>query len=183
MPITAREELGNLIIDFGDGTTYTVYPVPASAGIEIQSLLVGLTMGATMNEFGPDRVMSDTERVVKLAIGVNPNPPSQKRRKRAPNQAEQEQARRWQEFDSLRSARSMIVSQAAILWNTGGGGIEAVGDLFSEAGGYPKALGRVMQSSGLGDQFTLLKTYLDGVANRSATDSSATPTGGPSTSV
>lgn len=186
MPTTAREHEGNLLLDFGDGTGYTVYPVPSSTGIEIQALLVGLATGFTMNEHGPDKVMADTERVAKLAIGINPDQP--KKRRRAPNRAEQEQAQRWREFDQLRSARATVVSQAAILWNTGGGGIDAVNDLLDEAGGYPKALGRVMQSSGLGEQFELLKTWLDGAAargQRSATGGSVpttTPTGSSSTS-
>lgn len=151
MPTTAHEADGNLIIDFGDGTTYTVYPVPGSVGIQIQTLLVGLAMGTTMHGQGPQQVIDDTEKVTKLALGL----PAGKSKK-VPN-------RRWREFDQMRAARQAVVSQAAILWNCGGGGIDAVNDLLDEAGGYPKALGRVMQSSGLGDKYEVLRTYLDGV--------------------
>lgn len=167
MPITAHEHAGNLVINFGDNTEYTIYPVPGRIGIEIQVLLVGLTVGTTMREHGADRVLADTEKIAKLALGV----PLKGRTNR-----------RWREFDQLRSARATIVSQAAILWNTGGGGIDAVNDLIDEAGGYPKALGRVMQSSGLGDQYKLLRTWLDGAVATSETDSTKSPAGGPNTS-
>lgn len=171
MPTTATETAGNLVIDFGDGSTYTIYPVPGKIGIEIQALLVGISLGTTLNEQGPDAVIENTERLTKLALGI----PTKKRRQ-APN-------RRWTEFEQLRSSRQVIVSQAAILWNTGGGGIDAVQDLVEEAGGgYPKALGRVMRSSGLGDQYELLRTWLDSAASTSATASTPNPTGGPSTS-
>jgi len=172
MPITAKEHLGNLIIDFGDETSFTIYPVPSKIGIEIQALLVGITMGTTMHEHGADRLMADTEKIAKLALGVP--------LKGKPN-------RRWREFSELRSARATLVSQAAILWNTGGGSIDAVNDLLDEAGGYPKALGRVMQSSGLGEQYKLLRTWLDGAAQAqnsaaASTASTTTPTGTSNTS-
>ncbi|MHA3724319.1 hypothetical protein ACXR2T_10610 [Leucobacter sp. HY1910] len=168
MPTTAREHLGNLIIGFGDGTDYTIYPVPGSIGLEIQALLVGLTLGTTAHEQGADQVISDTERIAKLALGVPLKGKSNKR---------------WREFDQLRSARATLISQAAILWNTGGGGIEAVEDLINEAGGYPKALERVMQSSGLGAQYKILRTWLDGVGVTSETASTQSPTGTGTTSV
>lgn len=150
MPATATEHHGDLVIDFGDGTTYTVYPVPGKTGIEIQTLLVGISLGTTMHGQGPEQVMEDTERLTKLALGI-----PAKKRKQAPN-------RRWTEFDRMRASRQSIVAQAAILWNTGGGGIEAVNELLNEAGGYPKALGLVMQSSGLGDKYEALRTWLNG---------------------
>lgn len=181
MPTTAREEAGNLIIDFGDGTDYTIYPVPGAIGIEIQALLVGVALGVTMHEQGPEAVMENTERLAMLALGV-PTEKPKKRLRKAPNQAEQTALARYKEFQQLRSARQVIVSQAAILWNTGGGSIEAVGDLLNEAGGYPKALGRVMESSGLGDKYQLLRTWLDSAADTSETDSTKNPSGGPNTS-
>ncbi|QIK63835.1 hypothetical protein G7068_12015 [Leucobacter viscericola] len=168
MTTTARELNGNLIIDFGDGTDYMVYPVPGKIGIEIQAILVGITMGTTGHEHGADRLASDTEKIAKLALGVPVKGRTNKR---------------WAEFDKLRSARATVVSQAAILWNTGGGGIDAVMDLLEEGGGYPKALGRVMQSSGLGDQWKILRTWLDGVGLTSATASTPNLTGGLNTSV
>ena len=171
MPTTAREEAGNLILDFGDGTTYTIYPVPGSVGVEIQGLLVGISLGVTMQEQGPETVMENTDRLTKLALGV----PTRKRRQ-APN-------RRMTEFEQLRAARQTVVAQAAILWNSGGGGIEAVDDLLNEAGGYPKALGRVMQSSGLGAQYEVLRTWLDSAASTSETASTPSPSGGTTTSV
>lgn len=171
MPTTARELNGNLVIDFGDGTDYTVYPVPGSVGIEIQTLLIGVALGTTMHGHGAEKVMEDTDRLTKLALGI-----PTKKRKQAPN-------RRMREFDEMRAARQQVIAQAAILWNTGGGGIDAVQDLLDEAGGgYPKALGRVMRSSGLGDQYEVLRTWLDSAADTSETASTPNPTGGPSTS-
>lgn len=179
MPTTAHEDAGNLIIDFGDGTTYTVYPVPGSIGIEIQTLLVPLALGTTVHGQGPERAIEDTERLTKLALGI---PTETKRRRRAPNRTEQAAQKRFAEFEELRAARQAEVSQAAILWNCGGGGIDAVQDLFDEAGGYPKGLGRVMQSSGLGEQYKVLRTWLDSGVDTSATASTKNPSGGPSTS-
>ncbi|WP_449281255.1 hypothetical protein [Leucobacter sp.] len=180
MPTTAKEHLGNLVIDFGDGTDYTIYPVPGSIGIEIQTLLVGISLGTTMHGQGPDQVLADTERLTKLALGMPTE--ASKRRRKAPNRAEQAARQRFTAFEGLRQARQQIVAQAAILWNTGGGGIEAVEDLLNEAGGYPKALGRVMDSSGLGDKYALLRTWLDSAADTSATASTKSPDGGPNTS-
>ena len=186
--ITAREELGNLIIDFGDGTDYTVYPVPGKIGIEIQAMLVGVALGATLAADGPDKVIEDTDRMTRLALGVkDPDAAPRRKLRKAPNQTEQAAQRRWNDFQNLRSARQAIVAQAALLWNCGGGGIDAVLDLLDEAGGYPKALERVMQSSGLGAQYKTLKAWLDGAAQAqnseaASTEPTTTPTGGKNTS-
>lgn len=183
MPTTAQELNGNLVIDFGDGTEFTIYPVPGSIGIEIQTLLVGVALGTTMHEHGPDAVMENTDRLTKLALGAPAEEQPKKFRKKAPNAREQAAVQRFKDFENLRAARQAVVAQAAILWNTGGGSIEAVGDLLNEAGGYPKALGRVMESSGLGDKYKLLRTWLDSGADTSETDSTKSPSGGLSTSV
>lgn len=178
MPTTAREDAGNLILDFGDGTSFTIHPVPGHVGIQIQPLLVQIALGTHQGDL--EQLAADTELIAKLALGM---PTDGKKRRRAPNRAEQERARRWREYDELRAARQALVSQAAILWNTAGGSFEAVLDLIDEAGGgYPKALGRVMRSSGLGDQYELLRTWLAGAAGTSETASTPSPTGGPSTS-
>lgn len=181
MPTTAQELNGNLVIDFGDGSDYTIYPVPGKIGIEIQALLVGISLGTTMHEQGPEAVIENTERLTKLALGM-PDAPA-KRRRRAPNRAEQAAQERFTEFEQMRAARQQVIAQAAMLWNTGGGGLDAVQDLLDEAGGYPKALGRVMESSGLGAQYQVLRTWLGSAENTSATASTPNPTGGPSTSV
>lgn len=182
MPTTAHENEGNLVIDFGDGTNYTIYPVPGSIGIEIQTLLVGVALGVTMHEQGAEAVIENTDRLTKLALGVPTEKKLTKFRKKAPNAQAQAAVRRFKDFEELRGARQNVVAQAAILWNTGGGGIAAVEDLLNEAGGYPKALGRVMESSGLGDKYQLLRTWLDSAANTSATDSTKNPPGGLNTS-
>lgn len=181
MPTTATEINGNLVIDFGDGTDFTIFPVPGSIGIEIQSLLVGVALGVTMHEQGPEAVMENTDRLTKLALGA-PTELPKRFRKKAPNAREQAAVQRFKGFENLRAARQSIVAQAAILWNTGGGSIEAVSDLLNEAGGYPKALGRVMESSGLGDKYQLLRTWLDSAADTSETDSTKNLSGGPNTS-
>lgn len=172
MPTTATELNGNLVIDFGDGTSFTVHPVPGKIGIEIQSLLVGVGSGVTMYAQGPEQHEANAERLAILALGL-----PTKKRKQAPN-------RRATEFNNLRAARQAVVVQAATLWNAGGGGIDAVNDLLEEAGGYPKALARVMESSGLGDGFKALQTWLNGEGQElnSETDSSASTTTQPGTS-
>ena len=182
MPTTAQEINGNLVIDFGDGTDFTIYPVPGSIGIEIQTLLVGVALGVTLHEHGANAVMENTDRLTKLALGAPTSEEPKRFRKKAPNAREQAAVQRFKDFENLRAARQSVVAQAAILWNTGGGSIEAVGDLLNEAGGYPKALGRVMESSGLGDKYKLLRTWLDSAADTSATDSTKNPSGGPNTS-
>lgn len=180
MPTTAQELDGNLVIDFGDNTTFTIYPVPGKIGIEIQTLLVGVALGVTMNEEGPEAVIENTERLTRLALGA---PEEQKKRfRKAPNQRDQAAAVRFAEFENMRAARQSLVAQAAILWNTGGGSIEAVRDLLNEAGGYPKALERVMESSGLGAQYKTLRTWLGSAADTSETDSTKNPLGGLNTS-
>lgn len=170
MPTTATETSGNLLLDFGDGTSFTVYPVPGKIGIEIQALLVGVGSGVTMYAQGPEQHEANAERIAVLALGL----PAKKRRQ-APN-------KRMREFAELRAARQNVVVQAATLWNAGGGGIEAVDDLLNEGGSYPKALARVMESSGLGEGFEALRTWLDSAANTSATGSTPSLDGGLSTS-
>lgn len=167
---TATERQGNLIIDFGDGTGFTVYPVPGKIGIEIQSLLVGVGTGTTLFAQGTEQHQDAAERIAKLALGY----PTKKRRQ-APN-------KRIQEFENLRAERQTIVVQCATMWNTGGGGIDAVNDLLGEGGSYPKALGRVMESSGLGEAFAALQTLLAGAGKTSEEGSTSTPTGGENTS-
>ena len=94
MPTTAQEINGNLVIDFGDGTTFTIYPVPGSVGIEIQALLVGVALGVTMHEQGTDAVMEKTDRLTKLALGAPTDAAPRRFRKKAPNAREQAAAQR-----------------------------------------------------------------------------------------
>lgn len=164
---TAREENRHLHISLDDGTEFTVPPLPGRYGKEATALLISVSMGA--GEI--DEILPNTERLVKLALG----------------QPLAGWRRRQREFEDLRATQQEQISQAAIVWNCQGGSIDAVNDLFDEAGGYPKALGRVMESCGLGREYELLQTWLNGVSKApssetASTADTSTPTGTANTS-
>lgn len=166
MPITARENGRTLVLDLGD-SSFTVPPMPGRHGREALSILLGVTFGSTRKEDGVDGENAATEKLRRMVLGL-------------------EGIGGWireRRFQRLRATEQQAVSQAAILWNVQGGSIEAVLDLLDEAGGgYPKGLGRVMRSCGLGEAYETLRTWLDSVASISETGSTPSPTGGPNTS-
>lgn len=163
---TAREERGNLVIDFGE-TIFTVPPMKGKHGRHALDLLLGITFGSTQREQGIDAELAATEELRRMVLGL----------------AGVTGWWRERQFQRLRATQQQIISQAAILWNVQGGSLEAVLDLLDETDGdYPKGLGRVMRSCGLGAQYEALKTWLGSVAALSATASTKNPTGGPSTS-
>lgn len=171
MPTTAREEGRNLVIDFGESGTFTVPPMSGKQGRIALDLLLGITLGTTRHQHGQEREESDTEELTGLAVGFSG---LRGRIRKA-------------RFERLRAQQQQEVAQAAILWNVHGGSIDAVHDLLDEAGGYPKALGRVMRSCGQGQAYEALMTLLNGAdqALSKATASSAsttTPTGTANTS-
>ncbi|UOQ58095.1 hypothetical protein MUN78_04415 [Leucobacter allii] len=132
---------------------------------------MGITLGLTKQQHGPEREATDTERLTRLSVGFS-GVTGRIRRTR---------------FNKLRAAQQQELAQAAILWNVHGGSLDAVHDLLDEAGGYPKALGRVMRSCGQGAAYEVLMTLLNGAdrALSSVTASSAPttiPTGTGSTS-
>ena len=168
---TAREDRGRLILELGSSGTITIPPLPGRHGKEALGLLIGITLGSTKKQHGIERVFQDTEKLTFMCLGVNGIAGRLRRRK----------------FERLRATEQEFVGQAAILWNVQGGRIDAVLDLLDEAGGYPKALGRVMRSCGLGKPFETLTTLLNGVVQEpssaeASTPSTTTPTGTSSTS-
>lgn len=172
MPTTAREEGRNLVIDFGEAGTFTIPPMPGKHGKEALDMLLAVSFGQTRKDHGPEREREDTGKLALMCLGC----------------VGVAGARRRRQFEKLRATQQEVVGEAAILWNVHGGGIDAVNDLLDEQdGGYPKALGRVMQSCGLGPAYEALKTWLDGVAQAASsatasTPSTTTPTGTGSTS-
>lgn len=166
--VTAYESNAELIIDFGDGTSYTIPPLPGKHGIEALSMLVGVSMGVTLSEHGPERMLEDTNKLTRLVLGFD----------------REDGEQREKEFEQMRAERQAVVAQAGLLWNVQGGSLAAVLDLIDEAdGGFPKALGRVMQSCGLGTEYAQLQTWLDGEsqAQNSETASTAATTTPPGT--
>lgn len=162
MPTIAYEEADRLVIDFGH-SNFSVPAIPGHLGKKASTLLVSVAMGVSDPAQTDDMVTELTEIVLGKQLA------RWKARKRA--------------FENLRAPLQSVVVQAATLWNVHGGGIDAVNDLLDEAGGgYPKALGRVMHSLGLGEQYELLRTYLDGAAQAQnspagSSASTTTPTG------
>lgn len=159
MTITAHEQNRNLVIDLGDGTLFTVPPIPGKVGRELLGRLVSIAFGTDLENAEESALV-----LARSALGEG-----------LPGWAEREQL-----FDTLRASEQERVSQAAILWNVQGGSIDAVHDLLNTEAGeaYPKALGRVMRSCGLGPQFEALRTWLNGASvNPTSTDSTA-PTSG-----
>lgn len=159
MTITAFEQNRNLIIDLGDGTLFTVPPIPGRVGRELLGRLVSVA-------FGTDLENAEESAMILARKSLGEDLPG------------------WEEreamFEDLRAPEQERVSQAAILWNVQGGSIDAVHDLLNTEAGeaYPKALGRVMRSCGLGPQFEALRTWLNGVSGSpTQTDSTAPTTG------
>lgn len=166
MPTTAREDGRCLVLDLGH-SEFRIPPMPGRHGREALGILLGITFGHTRSDGGEDAEIADTEKLRRMVLVLS-GPRGWLRERR---------------FQALRASEQQAVSQAAILWNVQGGSLDAVQDLLEETGGgYPKALGRVMRSCGLGDQYDALKTWLDSAAALSAMGSTPNPTGGPSTS-
>ncbi len=166
MSMTAFEQNRHLHIDLGDGTMFTVPPIPGKTGRELLGLLVSVS-------FGTDLVNADVNalRLSHLSLGLP--------------DGDDAGLDGWEEreelYHSLRASEQERVSQAAILWNVQGGSIDAVHDLLNTEAGeaYPKALGRVMRSCGLGQQFEALRTWLSGASASPTSTASTAPTTGP----
>lgn len=167
MPTTAREEGRNLIIDLGEAGTFTIPPMRGSAGKNALDSLLSITFGQTRKDEGAEQEIKQTRDLTLSCLGCTSRLSFRRRR----------------QFVRMRASHQELVGMAAILWNVHGGSIDAVNDLLDEqGGGYPKALGRVMESCGLGKAYEALTTLLNGVsqAQNSATDSltgTSTPTG------
>lgn len=171
MPTTAREDHGNLIIDLGGSGTFTIPPMPGKNGRQALKMLLDVAFGAARKESGPEGERETTERLTMMCLGCDRISGFWRKR----------------QFERLRATHQELVGEAAILWNVHGGSIDAVNDLLDEAGGYPKALGRVLRSCGLGPAYEALTTLLDGAAQaqNSVTDSmpsTTIPTGTGTTS-
>lgn len=166
MTMTAFEQNRHLHIDLGDGTLFIVPPIPGKTGRDMLGLLVSVAMGADIaNAF------ENTLRLARLTLGL----PHEETPGIDGWQAREEL------YDSLRASEQERISQAAILWNVQGGSLDAVHDLLTTEAGeaYPKALGRVMRSCGLGQQFEVLQTWLHGESESPTSTASTAPTTGP----
>lgn len=145
MAMTAFEQNRHLNIDLGDGTMFTVPPIPGRIGKRLLGLLVQVSFGTNL-----ETADVDAEELAAEALG-----------KSAPGWEEREAL-----YETLRASEQAQVAQAAIVWNVQGGSIDAVHDLLNTEAGeaYPKALARVMESCGLGPQFNQLRQWLNGVS-------------------
>lgn len=172
MPISAREDGRNLTIDLGAAGTFTIPPMPGSHGKAALDLLLAVTFGHSRKQDGLVKEQADTEKLTNMCLGTDGVRGYLRRRK----------------FARLRASHQELVGMAAILWNVHGGSIDAVNDLLDEQdGGYPKALGRVMRSCGLGAAYEALTTWLNGASQAlssatASTETTTTPTGIESTS-
>ncbi len=168
MAMTAFEQNRHLIIDLGDGTVFTVPPIPGSTGREMLGILVSVSFGTDL-----ENAEKNAQKLSRQSLGL----PSRRGAK--------DGITGWQEreelYESLRASEQERISQAAILWNVQGGSIDAVHDLLTTEAGeaYPKALGRVMRSCGLGQQFDALRTWLSGESETPMSADSTAPTTGP----
>ncbi len=160
MGMTAFEQNRHLHIDLGDGTVFRVPPVPGAVGITMLANLVKVSFGTDL-----PNAETDAQGLARAALG--------------------ESEEGWEErealYESLRASEQTRVAQAAILWNVQGGSIDAVHDLLNTEAGeaYPKALGRVMRSCGLGMPFAQLTTWLNGASASPGQTGSSAPTSGP----
>lgn len=185
MSMTAFEQNRHLHINLGDDTEMIVPPIPGATGRELLGLLVSVSFGSDLGN-----AEANAQRLARLSLGLpveSVKLAGETPRTLPPVEGMAEWAQREKLFNELRASEQERVSQAAILWNVQGGSIDAVHDLLNTEAGeaYPKALGRVMRSCGLGQQFEALRTWLSGASeNQTSTASTAdttTPTGGTST--
>lgn len=185
MSMTAVEQNRHLHINLGDDTMMIVPPIPGHTGRELLGLLVSVSFGSDLGN-----AETNAQRLARLSLGLpvkSVELEGETPRTLPPVDGLTGWAKREKLFNELRASEQERVSQAAILWNVQGGSIDAVHDLLNTEAGeaYPKALGRVMRSCGLGQQFEALRTWLSGASatqtSTASTDATTTPTGGSST--
>lgn len=161
MSMTAFEQNRQLHIDLGDGTIFTIPPIPGADGKEILGALVSVAFATDMQ--------NAEQASIDMSVRALGLPTDDGKHNGLPGHEERRAL-----YDSLRASEQERIAQAALLWNVQGGSIDAVHDLLNTEAGeaYPKALGRVMRSCGLGPQFAALHNWLNGVSA-----SSTPPTG------
>lgn len=147
--ITAVEKGRKLVITLGDGgdddLVITVPPVNTATGAALFALWAGIIFGQS------EQAEVDATNMSKIAVGEE----------------------NWPIIEGLRSAESTIVINAALFWNTQGGGIELVEEMLRD--GLPKARMSLAEANGLGTELSQLQTWLDGVSESQTQSQAATP--------
>lgn len=178
----AFEQNRKLHIDLGDGDIFVVPPIPGRIGREMLGIVIATAFGTD-----PAHAEEDAVRLGRCALGL---PVGEAKRVNGvlpayPGIDDHEE--REHRLQDLRGTEQLLLQQAAILWNVQHGDIDAVHDLLNTPAGeaYPKALGRVMRSCGLGTQFELLRKWLSGASvnptNTASTADTTSPIGTSST--
>lgn len=178
MTINAFVQNRHLHIDLGDGEIFTIPPVPGRIGKEMLGIVIATAFGTDI-----ENSEANSERLGRCAIGL---PVEAEKRGEATVPAYSGLAgweEREEKLESYRASEQTVILQAAILWNVQNGSMDAVHDLLNTEAGeaYPKALARVMRSSGLEQPFQLLRDWLSGaLANPTTaanTDATTSPSG------
>jgi hypothetical protein len=147
--ITAVEKGRKLVITLGDGDddnlVITVPPVNTATGAALFALWAGIVFAQS------EQPEVDATNMSKIAVGED----------------------NWPIVEDLRSAESTVVINAALFWNTQGGGIELVQEMLRE--GLPKARMSLAEANGLGTELSQLQTWLDGVSASQTLSPVATP--------
>lgn len=151
--ITAAEKGRNLVLTVGDddgNVQVVVPPVPSKTGAALFALWVGVVFGQS------DQAETDADAMARMALGED----------------------NWAVVEDLRYAESEAVINAAIFWNTQGGGIDLVNEMLQA--GYPKARQTLCERSGLGEMYSQLTTFLNGASGSLTLAQADTPdTGTP----
>lgn len=145
--ITAVERGRKLIITVGDeddSIVITVPPVSTAVGSTLLGLWARVVIPYSSEDESKEdlaeRLNADATAMARLAVGEE----------------------NWPVVESLRSAESNLVINAAAFWNVQGGGIELVNEMFRD--GLPKARQTLAETNGFGEVLSQLQTYLNGVS-------------------
>lgn len=137
--ITAREKGRKLELTIGadedeDKIVVLVPPVNTSTGAALLALWAGILFAQS------EQPEVDAENLGRIAVGEE----------------------NWEIVNELRSAESSAIINAAIFWNSQGGGIEIVEQMLRD--GLPKARTALAEANGLAAALSALQTLLDGAS-------------------
>lgn len=182
MAMVAFEQNRHLHIDLGDGEIFVIPPIPGRIGKEMLGLVITQAFGSDVAN-----AEENSERLGRCAIGLPVDEIVRQHETLPGYPGVGDYAEREAKLEDYRAAEQTPILQAAILWNVQNGSLDAVHDLLNTEAGeaYPKALGRVMRSSGLEPQFNLLRQWLNGelgnLTQAVPTDDMSSPNGTSST--
>lgn len=153
--ITASEKGRKLELTIGDeddGLVILVPPVDTATGAGLLALWAGILFAQS------EQPETDAVNMGKIAVGEE----------------------NWTVVESLRSAESTLVINAALFWNVQGGGIDLVQTMLRD--GLPKARTALAEANGLVEALSLLQTLLNGESENQtpppdATSDTRTPVG------